>query len=628
MTVLALGAALAGIVGTWAVLYVAVAGLGLAALHLTLGARPATVRDAPWVGLGTALLVLQLWHLVLPITALTTVLVIGGGWVAAVRYRRAWSPPRWTPAAAAAATSVVAWVALRAMGEMTLFDSGMYHVPFVSWAKEYPIVPGLGNLHGRLGFNPASLLLAALCDVGPWSEGSQHIVNGFLVAAFAVPAIRGAVDLRAGSRARPRAVFDLAVLPAVLAAAMRQDIRSLSTDLPAFVLLSVAGGMLFELLIDPDESAASSRLAALLTVLAAAVCVKLSAAPFAAGAAAAALWFERRTVPRRRLLRTLAIPSLLVLAWLTRGGVLTGYPLYPSRLIALPVDWRVSAEQADAESAWITMSARILNTNSLHTSGTWVREWGTQVLTRGDLFAQVLAPLLLCLACAVFAVMRRRSAAVPWRRLRWMLAPVAAALAVWWWTAPHPRMAQAPFWVLAAASVWLALGSDPVLTPARRRLLLAVSSTCFLVLAGRIALGEMNRASPSERLSALIGATLAEPTSGRWLAPMPEADLLDYRSPTGMELAVPRVDNSCWNGPLLCTPHPTPHLALRSPGDPGGGFRQDGAWTPAWFPNPWIPFLAYWRCLRSTGRAGTAAAIEGACQRAAESREPPSAGPR
>ena len=32
-------------------------------------------------------------------------------------------------------------------------DSGLYYIQFMKWINQYPVVPGLANLHDRLGFN-------------------------------------------------------------------------------------------------------------------------------------------------------------------------------------------------------------------------------------------------------------------------------------------------------------------------------------------------------------------------------------------------------------------------------------------------------------------------------------------
>lgn len=627
---------LASILATWGVLYVALTGLGLGVTRWASDSPAREVGDAPWVGYAFALLLLQVWHLLLPITALATVLIVMGGWLAAWEFRSAWRPRTWSLPFAASVVVVAAWIAIRSMGELTLFDSGMYHVPFVNWVKAYPIVPGLGNLHGRLGFNPSSLLFAAVTDQGPWTDASQHIVNGFLVAMYAAHALARLAAITPRRPVRPRAMFELTMLPAILVTAMRQDVRSLSTDLPAFVLLAVAGGMLFELLVEREDrsspASADARFVALLATCGAAVCVKLSAAPFAAAAVLVAMITQRLTLRHRLGHRAFWLPGLLILTWLVRGAVLTGYPLYPSRLLALPVDWRVNAEQADAEAAWITMSARNLNTNTIETSATWLRQWFVMVLSRGDLFAHVLAPVLLSLLAGAAWFVRRRSGGIVWRRAAWLYIPVVLSVLMWWLTAPHTRMAQAAFWVMAATTVSIALGGAPSLTVRRRSALLLGSAVLFAVLAGRIALGELLRSPANGRVVTLIGAVGTLPARDGWLAPMPTPDLLQYLTPSGVDLAVPRVDNSCWNGPLLCTPHPLPQLALRQPGDLSRGFRAPTVWDPLWFPNPWIRFLPYWRCVQrdggpGTGRRGDRATIEAACRAAAESPAAP-AGPQ
>jgi hypothetical protein len=626
------GSAVGGILATWVVLYVGLAGAGLAFQHWGTRSRPRDIGDAPWIGYACALLVLQLWHLILPIAPLTSVLLIGGGWAAAIVYRDAWRGSPWTAAMRTVAAGVVAWIALRAIGAMTLYDSGIYHVPFVRWAKAYAIVPGLGNLHGRLGFNPASLLFAAMTDVGPWVNASQHVVNGFLVAMYAVHALRRAAELRPNALARPRALFELVMLPGILVTAMRQDVRSLSTDLPAFVLLAVAGGMLFELLVERDDrsSLENGRLLALLATLGAAVCVKLSAAPFAFAGTAVALLSERSALRAAAPRRALALPAALAVIWLTRGAMLTGYPLYPSRLISLPVDWRVSAEQADAEAAWIKMSARNLNTNSLESSSAWVRKWWALVMTREEFFVYALVPLLVCAVVGVVVLLRRRAGGVPWRRGGWTVVPVATALIVWWLLAPHMRMAQAPFWVLAATVVACGLGGGPPLTLRGRNASLAGSAAIFALLVARISFGEWHRAAPGEGGRTLLDALAAQRTAHGWLGLMPAPDLLSYVTPSGVDLAVPRVDNSCWDGPLLCTPHPTPRLVMRQPGDPSRGFRNGGAWKPLWFPNSQIPFLTYWRCVRRdlATEGANRSAVEAACRRMAESPTAANAAPQ
>ncbi len=47
-------------------------------------------------------------------------------------------------------------------GPILVYDTGLYHAQSIQWAESYPVVKGLGNLHGRLAFNCHSFLLDAL----------------------------------------------------------------------------------------------------------------------------------------------------------------------------------------------------------------------------------------------------------------------------------------------------------------------------------------------------------------------------------------------------------------------------------------------------------------------------------
>lgn len=619
-------AALLQVLVTWALLGSALCGLGLGTQRILLGGPQSTgdLRDAPWLGFAVVLLLLLTWHLFLPVNSLVAVAVLGGGLMLSLFHWRLLRDALMGQARSAGAVTialvVATWIAMRGMGEMTLYDSGMYHVPFVSWAKAHSVVPGLGNLHGRLAFNPASLLFAALLDRGPWTDASQHVTNGFLVALFAVPAAWRISTRRSPRPLTARDAFELTMMPALLVTALRQDVRSLSTDLPTFVLLAMAGGMMFELFAEGGERYSvrhRARRVRIFALLGAVVAVKLSAAPFAATAAVVMLIGDR-TWRAADLPRLLALPLLTGVVWMAHGAVLSGYPLYPSRLIALPVDWRVNAEQAAAESGWITMSARNLNTNTLVLSHEWQSRWLGQVLTRGDLFHHFLAPVLVTLLAGLWLFFTRRQARSPWWRGLLVSVPVGASLVVWWFSAPHTRMAQGPFWVLASALSAIAVGSTAMLTTRQRRRLWLSTALLTFVLAARMTIGTIVRASPAERLSTVANTLAAVPSPSGWFWPTPEPDLLSDSLPTGLQLAVPRVDNSCWNGPLLCTPHPTARLALRTPGRVGDGFRLEGAWEPEWFPNPWIPFLDFWRCTRGTLPAVAPSSRESTCRQSAQ----------
>ena len=60
------------------------------------------------------------------------------------------------------------------------YDTGLYHLQAVQWSTHYPAVPGLANLHYRLGYNNSVHLFAAYTDAF-WEGVAAHIANGFLL---------------------------------------------------------------------------------------------------------------------------------------------------------------------------------------------------------------------------------------------------------------------------------------------------------------------------------------------------------------------------------------------------------------------------------------------------------------
>ena len=78
------------------------------------------------------------------------------------------------------------WLANRATGQWLPYDTGFYHASTLEWFVQYPVVPGLANLHGPLALNSVHLLLAAAVDSGFFVRSSHHLVCGiWIVMALA-----------------------------------------------------------------------------------------------------------------------------------------------------------------------------------------------------------------------------------------------------------------------------------------------------------------------------------------------------------------------------------------------------------------------------------------------------------
>ena len=634
------------VVGVWLVAAITFVGLGT---WLRIWWRMATSswRDlslAFWLGIGACAASLQLWHLARPVNAWAVVALVAFGVAGAWRARTALTGVAAPGNAWIAAFTVCAllWIANRALGPSVFYDTGMYHQPSVAWTNAFAIVPGLGNLHGRLAFNSTALLLAAPFDVGWLDGGAVHFLNSLLIAALTVEAACALVASRREPIPRAFDVFSLAIMPLVISAAFRHDVRSLSTDFAVATMLLAATRVLFDSLAHPvpEWPDRMRKMAAILLLFTAAVTMKLSAVIVAAASVLVVFWSLRPAGDHRvRAWSRLALwsaPSVLLLGgWLVRSAIVSGYPLFPSTAFPLPVDWRMPVEHVVGEAAWIAMSARNLNNNLIYPGLSWLLPWLRGIIVRGDLFVQLTLPALLMAAVGVFAIMTRARAIGPpwnsaWRRA-WI--PLGVGIVFWLVSAPHPRLAQGVLWSGAGMALawWAGVRThDRGRTPARRLAAVVLGVTAAICL--KQWAGVALRADPTTRWRETLEAVVTLPDGGVWLAPLPVPELSERTLAGGVRVLVPVDDNGCWNTPVLCTPHPDPSLETRGIGDGTVGLRSPGFrastghWAPERWPNQWTPFLAWWRCVRSANSHD--AAVERRClaQVSAASATPPGAG--
>lgn len=59
------------------------------------------------------------------------------------------------------------------------FDTGLYHAQSIRWIEEYGVVPGLGNVQSRFGYNSAAFPLTALYSMKNIFGQSLHATAGF-----------------------------------------------------------------------------------------------------------------------------------------------------------------------------------------------------------------------------------------------------------------------------------------------------------------------------------------------------------------------------------------------------------------------------------------------------------------
>ena len=362
--------ALSQTLSIYLVMGVAYYGWGRGATYV-LGFNQHTIRfdlTLIWLGWALTLFIFQLLHLLSPLTTYVVAPVFGVGTVLSIpqiikacrsfRYRSLTSVQ--TTVMAFLIIAGASWIASRAMLFPTNYDSGLYHFNAIRWINSFPIVPGLGNLHGRLGFNQSFFTYVAALNFYPLFGHGRSLANSFLFiltilsfVQFLWPVFRRPQLLAESHPFRYFSVlFAFPILGYLAVDSRVSGIDGLASPTPDFVstLLQLT---MFVILAQGiaawtvGERRQDHRAAVLAILAATSITIKLSNLAFAAVILSMCLAFAWRTSSARirDILRTLVPALLVIVVWSVRGFILSGCPLFPSTIGCVPVDWAVPIER-------------------------------------------------------------------------------------------------------------------------------------------------------------------------------------------------------------------------------------------------------------------------------------------
>lgn len=558
------------ILATWFGLGLCFIGIGVVIGQVFGAERPSSAQGfllAFWSGWATALLILALWHLVFPVNRYALHLLMGIGLLGfafSIRPLWNWCLQR-APSAAiwvCCLVMVSIWFASRAVPASTAYDSGLYHLQLVRWATTYPIVPGLGNLHGRLAFNSSYFLYVALLENIPHALHGSHLANGLLFLALAAQILLAVRKLRGDSVLGFTSWTGAMLLVPLFYYASILNAASPTPDAAVFVLEILLFMKLADMAMNvvARAPASTSALAQVMFLAATGISIKLSFAVFGASAilVAAGLWLRGQNPGEAWLCRNIwrvLLPGVLVLAvWMMRGAILSGYPLYPSTAISVSVDWRVTINQATEEANWIRSWGRApgLPWETVLGNRDWVRPWLEGVWINHRF--QIVFPFgLALLSLILWLSIRFQRAILALGRLYAILPPIFG-IAFWAVSAPNPRFVGALLWITAAGVVAL-LAQE----------LTHRHSYMGLGLVGAVIVLQCWMAGTS-----LLPNFDLKANSSLQVVPTP--DMESFITSSGLHLWVPASGDQCWNAPLPCTPYPNSNLILRNEATLARGF--------------------------------------------------------
>lgn len=561
---------------TWGVLglFLIIVGLPVAALTHSGRISLRDVRHALWWGLSIFAITAMFAANVVPLISagarwiFAGVIAVGlvGSWV--LIRKRGWASSARLTAGSLLVISlaflVLTYLAIAALGPVTNFDSGLYHLSAISVAQEFAAIPGLANLHAPLGYANASFPMAAALGVTPWGTESYRLLNGLIIGLVLVDLI-----LRWVARRRTAGAYGLLVGAVVLAVPMvgLSDywVTSPSQDAAVFAVVVAVSAMVMQSVADPRHRI--PEMAAAISGGIALVLLRSTMLAFlAAVIAVCVITLIRSRVPVQQWFRASVLVALVAVlggvAQAARDYVLSGWFLYPLSVMPFDAPWR-APDPLYLRTATLGYHRDPTDLWQAAEGWDWVSSWLAQVPMQWE-FWLILLLILGLLGTLIAAA--RSGANLRIRAMLMAMAP-SAVMTVFWWVATPPsfRFAWGPIFTLATVPVgwmiWRAVEGRA--THARKRWSSWVAVLAFVPVFAVVAFSIAVRldwdsiSSPREWSA---GLTIPYVVSA---APNPRTDKI--RLEDGATIYVPVDGEACWAARVPCTSEFDARLNLLNP---------------------------------------------------------------
>lgn len=414
----------------------------------------------------------------------------------------------------------------RTLGNTFLYDQGHYYLQILQWYEKYPIILGLSNIHGRLGFNNSSFLLFSLFDnLNLLKYDSSWVNSGLalLTIFFSLWNLYRVIISKIYDISKIFLGFIWLPICIFLFSNETKSLISFSPDNYVFYLELIIVGILLSFR-SVSEVGFKKKFFLVLLLASTLFSIKLSGAMFGL---ASVIWLVVTNLPRFKSFKVgIGIASLVVLVALLRSFLMSGYPVYPSSLIDLNPKWSVTKEVANDELCFVKSWARERRSdcNIVLKDWNWINTWFKEFRSEG------VWPYLLIVSVflTIFLFIKKKLS----KDILGIYLILLVSLLYWFFLAPDLRFALGIFWsfILLSGSILISKYKSIVWY------VLFMNLIIFAVLLSNISLKEIDTKNINWDIQYLKDSSFETTDSG-------------------IKINLPRKGEDCWNEEIPCTPY-------------------------------------------------------------------------
>ncbi len=435
-------------------------------------------------------------------------------------------------------------------------DLGLYRLNLIQYAHEFPVIPGLANLHERFGFTSSVWPMSAVLSNGIWEVEGYRIITGLVLSLILVSLI-----LRLWSPKRSGATpgdWFLAISAVFIAGLVVRDsgrwIASPSQDVIFLAISSLSMSFFIDAIWRRGRYSLCTYGALVTASLAGTVRPLGWIVFFVQLVILVGLYiiYVKPVKKENRPSASLSLVGVLISATLFavtafRDFLTSGWLLFPIPIVGFPVDWRFPNPGAVRDA--ITEYARApgqADTTGVLENWDWLSSWTTGFLGSWEVRSMTVLMLL-----AIVPLLWRKGRLV-WRSqlatLLMAVAPSVVLTAIWFYSAPDLRFGWTGLLGLVGIplAVVVAGGAYSLIQFTAAGITAIVMSLASVVTAGLL--------TPRGSEFTVVTREVGPLSIDLKLAHHPDRDVVPGTLGDGTPIVYPGEKNDCWSVFPLCLP--------------------------------------------------------------------------
>ncbi|EMJ47123.1 LIC_10190 family membrane protein [Leptospira santarosai] len=263
---------------------------------------------------------------------------------------------------------IVLFALIFSLNPPMVYDSGLYHIQSIKWIQEYSIVPGLANVHGRFGFNPNVFTVFALTSLKDVFHQEIFSVNFTVYFILVLHYVNKIIKISKQEGFTSSFLLNLIVFVTIL-----DQFINLSSPTPDLISIVFPLYVFTNLPKDTNSDLSLRDYLPTIVLSSYTISVKLATVPLFLLALILMIRFKSE---RKKLFWIISGITFILLPWLTRNLILSGYLIYPFPTIDLfDFDWKVPVDKVISEKLTITGWARNPGEGFYEASRMSLRDW-------------------------------------------------------------------------------------------------------------------------------------------------------------------------------------------------------------------------------------------------------------